>query len=79
MNKNSLTIQKIELEPFIEILMDLWEKGVDFIDMRVGDDDNKIALSFKKEYMSEEARDEYDFSKDIPPTDIKDLDINDII
>lgn len=77
MNKNSLTIKKIELEPFIEILMDLWEKGVDYVDMRVGDDDNKIALSFIKEYVSEELRD--DIVEDQPPTDIKNLDLNDII
>lgn len=80
MSKNKLVVKKVDLESFIEILTELWEKGIDFVDIHVGEDDKKISLSFIEEYLSEEAKNHLkDEMNELPPTDIKDLNIDDLI
>lgn len=80
MSKNKLVVKKVDLESFIEILTELWEKGIDFVDIHVGEDDKKISLSFVEEYLSEEAKNYLkNEMTELPPTDIKDLNIDDLI
>jgi hypothetical protein len=71
-NKEQLTIKKIPLDGFIDLLMDIYNKGVDYIDITgVTDEHNdKMAISFTAEYMMEGAEENF---SDIPPLDVKDL------
>jgi F0F1-type ATP synthase delta subunit len=59
-NKDKVIIKKIPLDELLETLEDLYVKGVDFIDLVAGENDNKISLIFTEEYMSEEAREYYE-------------------
>jgi hypothetical protein len=71
-NKEALTIKKIPLDGFIDILMDLYNKGVDYIDITgvTNEHSDKMAISFTAEYMMEGSEENFD---DAPPLDIKDL------
>ena len=71
-NNEQLTIKKVPLDSFIDILMDLYNKGVDYIDITgvTNDHSDKMAISFTSEYMMDGAEEEF---KDIPPLDMKDL------
>lgn len=70
-----LTVKKIDLQSFIEILTDLWDKGIDYIDIAVGEDEKRISILFEEGYLSDEAKEQLPDK----PTSLKDLDINDII
>ena len=72
-----LKVSKVDLEGLLTILTDLWEKGVDFIDIELSEDnDKRIAVFFQEDYLSKDAK----ISLDNEPTDIKDIDnINDLI
>jgi hypothetical protein len=72
---NEIKIRKVHIDTLIQVLMDLYDKGVDYVDI-LGTSDNKqdtIGLSFCKEYMDEELAD--NFSK-IPVTSRKNDEIN---
>lgn len=72
-NKNDvLIIKKIPLDGFIDVLMDLYNKGVDYIDITgvTNEHMDHMAVSFTAEYMMEGAEEEFE---DAPPLDIKDL------
>jgi len=68
---NELTIRKIPLDGFIDILMDLYNKGVDYIDITgvTNEHSDKMAISFTSDYMMEGAEDQFEKA---PPLDIKD-------
>lgn len=72
-----LKVSKVDLEGLLTILTDLWEKGVDFIDIELSEDnDKRIAVFFQEDYLSKDAK----IILDNEPTDIKDIDnINDLI
>lgn len=55
-NDNKLTIKKVQLNHFIETLVDLYDKGVDFIDIigTVNDKQDSVGISFCREYMNPE-------------------------
>jgi hypothetical protein len=71
-NNEQVSIKKIPLDTFIDILMDLYNKGVDYIDITgvTDDESDKMAISFTSEYMMEGAEEEF---KDMPQLDMKDL------
>jgi len=71
-NNEVLTIRKIPLDGFIDILMDLYNKGVDYIDITgvTNEHSDKMAISFTSEYMMEGVEENFE---DTPPLDIKDL------
>ena len=71
-NNEALTIKKIPLDGFIDILMDLYNKGVDYIDITgvTNEHSDKMAISFTSEYMMEGAEEEFN---DAPALDVKDL------
>jgi hypothetical protein len=66
-NNEEMRIRKVPLESFLDILADLYDKGVNYIDI-VGMNNDKqdgIMISFSKEYMDEEFQDNFD---NIPTT-----------
>lgn len=57
---NRAIIKKIPLDDLIEILTDLYNRGVDYIDILAPEDpteDDRMTIKFTQEYMSEEALD----------------------
>ena len=57
-----ITIKKVHLDSFIEILIDLYDKGVDYVDI-IGVNNkiqDSIGISFSKDYMNSELVDNFD-------------------
>jgi hypothetical protein len=90
---NRPIIKKIPLDELLQILSDLYEKGVDYIDILAPDnpiEDDKMTIKFTHEYMSEEALeslDENELADDeeeildiiITPTKLSDDDLNELL
>ena len=55
-----MTVKKIPIDELIDILSDLYEKGIDYIDLVGSADDNRISIIFSKDYLCEEAREDID-------------------
>jgi hypothetical protein len=73
-------IQKIPLQDFITILQDLYEEGVNFIDISGGDANpdsdqikDMIKITVKPEYMEEDDDDYDDEDNTLSEKDINDL------
>lgn len=75
MENNPVQIRKIHLDGFIEILVELYNKGVDYIDITgVPDgDQDRMAISFTTDYMMEGAEENF---KDVP---MEGIDINELL
>lgn len=87
MENNEITLRKIPLKIFIEVLTDAWNKGADFIDI-IGIPDevqDNIGIAIKEEYFSkeqteEEIDEEYDIEVELDPKkDLDDEDLNQLI
>ena len=70
-NNEQVSIRKIPLDGFIDILMELYNKGVDYIDITgiTNSESDKMAISFTSEYMMEGSEENFG---DIPPLDVTD-------
>lgn len=87
MENNNICIKKIPLDTLIDVLVDLFDKGVDFIDIlgAQGEDKDYMAISFSKEYMCEESKEEFIVGEsiitkeDITNYKLSEEDINDLI
>jgi len=55
MKKNPV-LKKVDINELMDTMMELWTRGVDFIDIVIKPDENSIALMFTEEYLSEEAK-----------------------
>ena len=62
MENNEVNIQKVDLDNLIAILVNLYDSGVDYIDITgtAGDDTSYMSISFNKSYMSEEHTENFD-------------------
>lgn len=88
-NKGQVILRKIPIDKLIDLLVEMYNKGVDYIDISgvPGEDQDKMAISFTEDYMSKD--DEGEAKKIIKnDTDIADLlenrklseeDLNDLI
>ena len=76
-----MKITKLPLLEFIELLNDLYESGIDYIDMdnsKEEGEENVIEISIEPEYvMSEEEEEEEDVAK--VKTKFTDNDLNDLV
>lgn len=85
MENREVKIQKIPLDRLIETLVDLYNKGIDYIDISgmPGDDQDRMAIVFSKEYMTEEGKknfgEEDELDVEIGPKKLTDDDINQLI
>jgi hypothetical protein len=80
---NQVRIRKVHLQTLLDILADLFDKGVDYIDIigTLHDEQDSLGLSFSKEYMAEEYMANFD-NIDIPnqlKTNLSDDDLNQLI
>lgn len=57
-----ITIKKVHLDSFIEILIDLYDKGVDYVDIIGVNNEvqDSIGISFSKDYMNSELKDNFE-------------------
>lgn len=73
----------MHLQTLLDILSDLFDKGVDYVDIigTLQDDQDSLGISFSKEYMAEEYIENFD-NIDIPnqlKTNLSDDDLNQLI
>jgi hypothetical protein len=56
MENRETVIEKIPINKFIDVLVDLYNKGVDYIDIiaEKGERQDRMAISFTSEYMTPE-------------------------
>jgi len=57
-------IKKVPLDEIIDVFMDLYNKGVDFIDIIASEKDNRISVIFTEEYINQEAIDNFELDDD---------------
>jgi hypothetical protein len=87
MENREVRIQKIPLDRLIETLVDLYNKGIDYIDISgvPGTEFDRMAIVFTKDYMTEQGKknfgdeDEADLNLQIEQTKLTDDDINQLI
>ena len=84
MANKEIRIQKIPLNKLIETLVDLYNKGIDYIDISgiPGEEFDKMALSFTSDYMTEQGKanfGEIDADLEIGPSKLTDDDLNQLI
>lgn len=72
-NNNELRLKKIPLKPFLEALTDIYNRGVDYVDIigTSGDEQDSIGIAIKEEYFSEPDENEEE--------DLSDEDLNQLI
>lgn len=73
--KENVRIRKIHLDTLIQVLVEMYDKGVDYIDIigEINDIQDSIGISFSKEYMKEDMQENFD---EIPSKHIKKGDID---
>jgi hypothetical protein len=55
-------IKKISLNEIIDVFVDLYNKGVDYVDLvNVDEEEGKLSVIFTKEYMCQEMQESDDF------------------
>jgi hypothetical protein len=78
-------IKKVPLDEIIDVFMDLYNKGVDFIDLVASEKDNRISVIFTEEYVNQEAIDNFELDDEIQggeidiTTKLTDEDFNQLI
>jgi hypothetical protein len=83
MENKEVCIKKIPLNNFIDILMELYNKGLDYIDIQGVTDDSqdKLAISFTNEYMTPDGVENFMNVPHIEEMDMKltDEDLNQLL
>lgn len=85
MENREVKIQKIPLDKLIETLVNLYNQGIDYIDISgvPGVDFDRMAIVFTKDYMTEEGKknfgEEDELDLEIGPSKLTDDDINQLI
>lgn len=84
-NKDSeLRLKKIPLKTFLDALMDIYNRGVDFIDIigMPGEEQDSIGIAIKEEYFSKDdiSDEEEEEDREIKSSkDLSDEDLNQLI
>jgi len=86
MEKREIRIQMIPLNKLIDTLVDLYNKGLDYIDISgvPGEEYDKMSIGFTQDHMTEQGRKNFeqeDFEEEleIKSTDLTDDDLNQLI
>lgn len=82
-NNNKVILRKIPLEIFLDVLLEIYEQGVDFVDIIGVPDEiqDTIGVTFSQEYIAPEALEnfEIDEQKNIDINLSDDQDLNQLI
>lgn len=84
MANREVKIQKIPLDKLIDTLVDLYNKGIDYVDIAgvPGEEFDRMAIAFTREYMTEQGKknfEGFDLDVEIGPERLTDSDLNDLI
>jgi hypothetical protein len=85
MENREVKIEKIPLDRLIETLVDLYNKGIDYVDIAgmPGIDQDRMAIVFTRDYMTEEGKKNFgeddELDLEIGPSKLTDDDINQLI
>lgn len=82
-NRQEITLKKIPLKLFIEVLTDAWNKGADFVDIIGVPDElqDNIGIAIKEDYYTK-GNDKEDFDVEVeidPSKKLDDEDLNQLI
>lgn len=82
-NKNEVTLRKIPLRIFIEVLTDAWNRGADYVDI-IGTADelqDNIGIAIKEDYYTKGDKEETSFDIEIDSSNqnLDDEDLNQLI
>jgi hypothetical protein len=58
-----ILIKKVSLDEIIDVFVDLYNKGVDYVDISSTEEEGKLSVLFTKEYMCKEMQDSEDFQR----------------
>lgn len=60
--KENVRIRKIHLDTLIQVLIEMYDKGVDYIDIigEINELQDSIGISFSKEYMNKNMKENFD-------------------
>lgn len=87
-NKGQVILRKIPIDRLIDLLVEMYNKGVDYIDISgvPGEEQDKMAISFTEEYMTKEGgeakqiiKDEFDIADVLANRKLSEEDLNDLI
>lgn len=53
---NNAVLKKVDINDLMDTMMDLWRRGVDYVDIEIKADSNSLMLMFTEEYLSDDAR-----------------------
>ena len=84
MANRKVKIQKIPLDRLIDTLVDLYNKGIDYVDIAgvPGEEFDRMAIAFTRDYMTEQGKknfEGFDLDVEIKPDRLTDSDLNDLI
>ena len=86
MSKESIVLKKIPVDKLIDLLVELYNRGVDYIDISgiPDEEQDKVAVSFSKDYMTEEGIKNFedspiDMTSEFFPDKLSDEDLNDLL
>lgn len=79
-NRQEITLKKIPLKIFIEVLTDAWNKGADFVDIIGVPDElqDNIGIAIKEDYYTKGDKEDGDFDIDVEIDLSKKLDDEDL-
>jgi len=84
MENREVKIEKIPLDKLIDTLVELYNRGIDYIDIAgvPGKEFDRMAIAFTRDYMTEQGKKnfgEFDLDLEIKPDQLTDDDLNDLI
>ena len=84
MENREVKIQKIPLDRLIDTLVDLYNKGIDYVDIAgvPGEEFDRMAIAFTRDYMTEQGKKnfgELDLDLEIKSDKLTDDDLNELI
>ena len=84
MENREVKIEKIPLDKLIDTLVDLYNKGIDYIDVVgvPGKEFDRMGIAFTRDYMTEQGKENFeglDLDLEIKTTKLTDEDLNELI
>lgn len=84
MENREVRIQKIPLDKLIDTLVDLYNKGIDYVDIAgvPGEEFDRMAIAFTRDYMTEQGKknfEDLDLDLEIKSDKLTDDDLNELI
>jgi hypothetical protein len=84
MENREVKIEKIPLDKLIDTLVDLYNRGIDYIDVVgvPGKEFDRMGIAFTRDYMTEQGKENFeglDLDLEIKTTKLTDEDLNELI